>query len=375
VLLMSAALFVRSLAKLHATNPGFQTAGILEAELIENTRASKTLDAPVYYRELTNRIEHLPGVVSAAMSEIAPASNFQNKVSVVAEPSGSGSPNFQADLEMFSPGVFRTLGIRLEQGLDFAWTDDNNAPSVAVVSESLAQQLFPCGDAVGRHITVGPDNFPFKQRNLQVIGLASDASFWNIRERHLPELYIPALQSYMQYGELLVRTDMDLLALASSVRGVVDSMGREYVLQTRSLPEQVDRSLLQERVIAMFSAFFGGLALLLASIGLYGLMSYTVTRRTREIGIRLALGAQRQRVLWMVLRETLALLLAGIAVGIPCALVATQLMAKQLFGLSARDPLTLGIVALALLAVGILAGYLPARRATKVDPILALRHE
>lgn len=375
VLLMSAALFLRSLAKLRAANPGFQTVGILEAGLIENTLASKTLDAPVYYRELLGRIEQLPGVVSAAMSENEPASNFQNKVSVAAESPGPNNPSFEADLEMFSPGAFRTLGIRLEQGRDFAWTDDKKAPSVAVVSESLAWQLFPCGNALGRRIIVGPDNFPFKQRNLQVIGLVSDATFWNIRERNSPELYIPALQSYMQYGELLVHANMDPLALASSVREAVDSMGHEYVLQTQSLSEQVERSLLQERVTAMFSAFFGGLALLLASIGLYGVMSYAVTRRTREIGIRLALGAQPPRVLWMVLGETLALLLAGIAIGIPFALLGTHLIAKQLFGLSPRDPLTLGIVVLALVAVGILAGYLPARRATRVDPIMALRHE
>ena len=375
VLLMSAALFLRSLVKLRAANPGFQTVGILEAGLIENTLASKTLDAPVYYRELLGRIEQLPGVVSAALSEIEPASNFQNKVSVAAESPGANNPSFEADLEMFSPGAFRTLGFRLEQGRDFAWTDDKKAPSVAVVSESLARQLFPCGDALGRRIIVGPDNFPFKQRNLQVIGLVSDATFWNIRERNSPELYIPALQSYMQYGELLVHTNMDPLALASNVRQAVDSMGHEYVLQTQSLSEQVERSLLQERVTAMFSAFFGGLALLLASIGLYGVMSYAVTRRTREIGIRLALGAQPPRVLWMVLGETLALLLAGIGIGIPFALLGTHLIAKQLFGLSPRDPLTLSIVVLALVAVGILAGYLPARRATRVDPIMALRHE
>ena len=375
VLLMSAALFIRSLANLRSVNPGFETAGVLDASLFEDTHAPKDFDAPAYYRGLLGRIEHLPRVVSAGISENTPATNFENKVPVVAEPAGPGGAMCQADLQMFSPGAFQTLGIRLEQGRDFRWSDDEHAPAVAAVSESLARQLFAAGAAVGRHITVGPENFPFKQRNLEVIGLVSDANIWSVRARHTPELFIPTLQSYTQYGELLIRADVSPLSLVTSVRQAVETMGREYVLEARPLSEQVSRSLLQERVTAMFSEFFGGLCLLLASVGLYGLMAYSVTRRTREIGIRMALGAQRQRVLWMILRETIALILAGIAIGIPCALFATRLIAAQLFGLSPRDPLTLAIVGFVLLGVGTLAGYVPSRRAMNVDPMVALRHE
>jgi predicted permease len=375
VLLMSAALFIRTLANLRSVNPGFETAGVLDASLFEDTHAPKDFDAPAYYRGLVARVEHLPGVVSAGISEQTPATNFENKVPVVAEPAGPGGLTCQADLEFFSPGAFRTLGMRLEQGRDFRWSDDQHAPSVAVVSETLARQLFAGGAAVGQHITLGPENFSFKQRTLEVIGLVSDANFWSVRARNTPELYIPTLQSYTEYGELLIRADVSPLSVAASVRQAVESMGREYVLEARPLSEQVSRSLLEERVTAMFSEFFGGLALLLASIGLYGLMSYTVTRRTREIGIRMALGAQTQSVSWMVLRQTLALVLAGIVIGIPCAMGATGMIANQLFGLSSRDPVTFVFVALVLLAVAVLAGYLPARRAMRVDPMVALRHE
>lgn len=375
VLLMSAALFIRSLINLRSVNLGFEPTGVLDASLFENTRAPKDFDAPAYYRGLLTQIERLPGVVSTGISENVPASNFENKVPVIAELARPGSPTYRADLEFFSPSTFRTLGMHLAQGRDFRWSDDDHAPSVAVLSVTLARQLFPAGAALGRRITVGPQNFPFKQRSLEVVGLVSDASFWSIRAGNEPELYIPTLQSFAQYGELLVRANVSPLSLVPGVRRVVESMGREYVLKARPLTEQVSRSLLQERVIAMFSEFFGGLALLLASVGLYGLMSYSVTRRTREIGIRMALGAQRSTVLWMVLRETIALIVLGIAIGAPCALLATGLIAKQLFGLSPRDPLTFAVVGFALLAVGIMAAYLPSRRAMKVDPMVALRYE
>jgi len=163
--------------------------------------------------------------------------------------------------------------------------------------------------------------------------------------------------------------------MLSAVRSTLDSVGRESVESAMPLSQAVQRSILQERITAMLSAFFGALALLLAAIGLYGLMAYNVTRRTRELGIRLALGAQGNGILKMVLGETLKLTLIGIAVGLPCALAATRLIAHMLFGVTPYDPLTLAAVSFALLAVGALAGYIPARRAMRVDPIVALRYE
>jgi putative ABC transport system permease protein len=168
---------------------------VLNASLYPKTGGYKGIDNLAYYRELTQRIVKLPGVVSASISESVPPTNFANKVPVVAEPSAPGQSTFEADLEMFAPGVLQTLGMKLEQGRDFSWADDERAPRVAMVSESLAKHLFPAGDAVGRNITVGPENFPLPQRTLRVIGVVSAASFWNLRERYSPELYVPALQS------------------------------------------------------------------------------------------------------------------------------------------------------------------------------------
>jgi putative ABC transport system permease protein len=375
VLLMCAALFVRSLARLRATKPGFRTDNVLMASLFPKPNGYKGLDNGAYYRQLLERVGQVPGVAEAGISHGGPLTPLEWKVTLTAGSGGAGQANFDADVKMFSPGTFHALGMKIEQGRDFSWGDGEHGPRVAIVSENLAKELFPRGDAIGAHITVEPGDGALDPGTLRVIGVVNNASMWNLRERNSAELYVPALQRYIQYGELLVRANVDPRALTASVRQAVESMGHEYVTEARPLAEHVERTLLQERVTSLLSAFFGGLALLLASIGLYGLMSYAVARRTREIGIRMALGAQRRSVSWMVLRQALALVLAGIAVGIPCALGATRLIANQLFGLSARDPLTLAFVAVVLLAVGAVAGYLPARRATRVDPIVALKYE
>ena len=172
-----------------------------------------------------------------------------------------------------------------------------------------------------------------------------------------------------------MRTKESPEALEKAISHEVESLGHEYVIRTRTVAQTIDAELVEERVTAMLSGFFAALALLLASIGLYGLMSYTVTRRTREIGIRVAVGAHRQNVLWLVLRETLALALFGIAIGIPAAIAATHLIAKMLFGLSPSDLPTITVVSLLLLLVALFAGYLPAHRASAIDPIVALRTE
>lgn len=174
---------------------------------------------------------------------------------------------------------------------------------------------------------------------------------------------------------VLVQTELPPAAIAGALRQAVESLGHEYIFSIHTIRQKIDRSILQERITAMLSAFFGALALLLAAIGLYGQMAYAMTQRTREIGIRMALGAEQGRVLKMILRETPVLVGAGVGNGLPCALAATRLIGHMLYGLSPNDPVTLACVVGALLAVGVLAGYLPARRAMRVDPMVALRYE
>jgi len=182
-------------------------------------------------------------------------------------------------------------------------------------------------------------------------------------------------KDYMGWSELLVQTSLPTAAITDALRRTVESQGHEYILSIKTVQQNIERSILQERVTAMLSAFFGALALLLAAIGLYGLMAYAVTQRTREIGIRMALGAKRSSVLRIVLREVIVLVGTGVGIGLPCAFAATRLIDHMLYGVSPNDPVTVACVVGALLAVGVLAAYLPARRAMRVDPMVALRYE
>jgi predicted permease len=277
-----------------------------------------------------------------------------------------------ANAALVSPGFFRTLAIPLLRGRDFNETDDKKHARIAIVNSNLAERLFPNGDAIGKSIRFG---FMPDYENIEIVGIARNATIFNIRDATTPVIFLSSLQYPHEWGGLIVRTKEAPEALAKTVGHEVESLGHEYVLRTRTVAQTISAELVEERVIAMLSGFFAALAILLASIGLYGLMSYAVTRRTREIGIRVAVGAQPQSVLWLVLRETLTLALLGIAIGIPSALAATRLIASMLFGLTSSDVPTIVAVSMLLLVVALFAGYLPARRASAIDPIVALRTE
>ena len=281
-----------------------------------------------------------------------------------------------ADTALVSPDFVRMMGIALLRGREFDWTDDEEHPLIAIVSRSLAQRLFPKGDAIGQRIRFG---VMADLQALEIVGVVGDARIFRLREATAPVLYISCLQhpkwADWTFFTVLVRTKEEPEKLATSVRREIESLGQEYVVSTKTVGQVMGELLVSERVNAMLCSFFAGLALLLASIGLYGLMSYGVTRRTREIGVRVALGAQQRSIRWMILRETLALTLMGIAIGIPSGLAATRIIASMLFGLSPGDLSTIVTACLFLLAVTFFAGYAPARKASSIDPMLALRTE
>jgi predicted lysophospholipase L1 biosynthesis ABC-type transport system permease subunit len=228
--------------------------------------------------------------------------------------------------------------------------------------------------AIGQHIRFGviPDF-----QSLEIVGVADDARVFDLRDPASYIVYVPCLQhpKWTQWANLFIRTSAAPDRLAQTVTREVESLGHEYVVRSRSVAQVTSELLVAERVTALLSTLFAGLALLLACIGLYGLMSYTVTRRTGEMGIRAALGAQKRDILWIVLREAVALALLGIAFGIPCALAATRLIASMLYGLSSSDLPTIGAVSLLLFGVAFFASYLPGRRAAAIDPMVALRYE
>jgi predicted permease len=373
--LLGAGLLVKSFRKLCTANLGFEKESVLQVDLYPRPGGYQDLDISNYHRQLIERTSSLPGVRSLAFSDVSLSGdrNWQDTVSAMSDASGPGAGVATA-AAMVSPGFLRTLGISLLRGRDFGWSDDEHRPRVAIISSSLAGRLFPSGNALGQRIRFG---FMPELQNLEVVGIASNTRLFDLHNAAAPVLYTSCLQypQWTQEGHLFVRTGEAPEAVAKAVGNEIESLGHEYPLSTKTVEREVSQALVEEHVIALLSSFFAALGVALAAVGLYGLMSYAVTRRRREIGIRMTLGAQPRKLLWTVLREALVLALAGLGLGIPCALAASRLLASMLFGLSPHDLPTLAAASLLLLAAALLAGYLPARRASRVDPMQAVRME
>jgi predicted permease len=372
--LIGAGLLGRSLQNLRSLDPGFPSQGLLVMLLNQKPGGYEKFNRSVYYHELIDRLSGVPGVSSVCLSNGIIGLPRDYSREPVSTKSGdlSASGSIEAVYHTVSPGFFDTLEIPVLEGRDFSWRDDPQAPRVAIISQTLARQLFPSSDALGQHIRLGTSP---ETQDVLVIGVAGDILFSPRRDRTAAAVYLAYLQDRYNQPYVQVRTHAEPLALAASLRQQIEALGREYPVLTKTFSQELERVLLPERLIALLSGFFGGLALLLASIGLYGLLSYTVTCRTAEIGLRIALGAQQKDVLWLVLREAVLLVLVGFSIGLPTALAATRLISGMLFGLSATDPVTASLAGLLLLAVAAFAGYLPARKASRVDPMMALRHE
>jgi predicted permease len=372
VLLLGAGLLVQTFARLRSSDLGFQTDNLLEVTLYPRAGGYQDIAINDYHNQLLERVSSIPGVLSAAYSNNSIVGGREDgwQDDVLRE---SDDPVTALKVRtygtMISPGFLNTLGIPLLRGRDFTSIDDQKHPKVAIVSRSLADRLFPNGDALGKRIRI------VALRDIEIVGVAGNARIFDLRDGAAPVIFLSYLQTPSSWGGLIVHTKVPPETLAKTVGQQIESLGREYPFWTGTIADAMSDRLANERVTAMLAGFFAFLALLLACIGLYGLMSYTVTRRTREIGIRVALGAQRETVLWMVLRETLLLALLGIIIGIPAALWATRLIATMLFGLSPGDLPTVISVALLLLVVALFAGFLPAWRAADVDPTVSLRTE
>jgi predicted permease len=377
VLLVAAGLFLRSFAKLATLDIGFDRNNVLMVGTNLETAKVPPDRQLATYEQIESRLRALPGVVSVGRSVMTPVSGAGWNSDIHTEWSKAVTgDDASAWFNFISPGYFATLRMTLLAGRNFGSSDTETAPKVAVVNQTLAHRFFPNLDPVGKTFRItGESGKPGPP--IEVVGVVKDSKYETLREEASPIAFFPATQvlEHSEQETFEVRTGILPSALVSAVQSAVADVNKQIPLEFHTLAEQVNDSMVQERMLALLSGFFGALALLLAMIGLYGTLSYLVAQRQTEFGIRMALGAEPGSILRLVMRNVITLLAAGIVAGVGISLAATRVLRELLFGLGPHDTVTMLAAVAVLSVVALIAGYLPARRATKVQPMVALRNE
>jgi putative ABC transport system permease protein len=374
VLLIGAGLMIQSFLRLRRVDPGFRPENVLAADLsLPSSRYQTGRQVSNFQHQLLDRISTLPGVRSVGAAAYLPFSGTNNSWTIQIE----GRPPLPAG-RWLEPGwrpitanYFQTMGIPLVKGRDFSATDDETAPGVAILNEAAARAYWPGEEPMGAR-------FKHQQRTYSVVGVVKDVRHVGLDDEAKPEIYYPYSQLPIVWRgtTLVARTEFAPEQFAAALRSVVKELDKDQpVYNVRTLEGLIDKSVLRPRFNLFLLGFFATLALLMASLGLYGVISYAVSQRTHEIGIRMAFGAKPRDILRLVVGEGLTLTLGGVAVGLIAAFALTRVMESLLFGVSATDLPTFAVVALVLISVSLVACYIPARRATKVDPMIALRYE
>jgi putative ABC transport system permease protein len=373
VLLIGAALLLQSFRNLLAVNPGFRPENALmgHVSLPENSYATKA-QVSGFYEQLLDRVRSLPGVQAAELTRVAPFSGngVGGSFTVEGHELGPGEVAKDAWLRSVTPGYFTAMGMPIKTGRSFQSSDTDTSPPVAIVDEKLARMYWPQGDPTGKRIRIGGGNW------MTIVGVVPSVKNRKLDEDTKPYVYFPASQWAPRNMSLVVRSQNDPSALVPAIRRQLASLDPELpFFDVRTIDQSIARTLTTKRLTNLLLAGFATTALLLALIGIYGVMSLNVGGRTNEFGIRMALGAQAGDVLKLVIGQGIKLAGAGALLGLGCALALTRLMKTLLFGVSATDPLTFVVIALSLTLVALLACWIPARRATRVDPLIALRSE
>ena len=378
VLMIGGGLLIRSFALVTSVNPGFDPSNVTEAEVsLPQFQYSTPQQWTAFSKELLARLHAQPGLQDSALGAPLPmdrqgAVNFTfNIVGDAPLPPGKSTT---ADYATVSPGYFHVMRIPLRRGRFFSEQDSPSHPNVAIISETLARRYFANQDPIGRQMRFGFR--PNGDVSREIIGVVGDVRDVALSQKPGPVMYVPFVQAPLYGGEVVVRTSLSASNVAAAIRQAVHSIDKDLpVTDVASFKDMLGQSISRERFRTFLLASFSALALVLAAVGIFGVISYSVSQRTREIGIRIALGAQRRDVLQLILGQGAKLALLGLGIGVVLALLLTRLIASLLYSVSATDPQTFGAVAIVLLGVAIAAGYIPARRAMGVDPIIALRYQ
>jgi len=378
VLLVGTGLMIRSFWQLQKVDPGFNPDNALTAQIsLPKTKYPEESQQVAFFQELIERVATLPGVQSAGAGHVVPLTGndfvlaFEIDGRPPLPPGATQSTNYYS----VSADYFKAMGIPLRRGRVFTERDTKDSPRVAVINETMAKKMFPDEDPIGKRIT-----FDNRQKGnpewFEIVGVVGDVKQYGLDQATTMQTYEPYIQQTFPYMTLVVRTTSDPTNLASVIRGEVLKLDKEQpTTNFKTLNEFFSISIAQQRFSVVLLGVFAVVALVLAAVGIYGVLSYAVTQRTHEIGIRVALGAGRRDVMRLVVGQGMLLTVIGVGCGLGAAFALTRLMASLLFGVTATDKATFASVAILLLAVALLACYIPARRATKVDPLVALRYE
>jgi len=376
LLLIGAGLFARSLYNLKSLYPGFDSANLMTFSVDPSLNGYSDQRSREFFERLAGALASAPGIQSVTMSELGLLKGNDTISTTSAEGyNAKENENTNLNYNWIGPAYFSTLHVPLLAGREFTERDRAGAPKTAIINEQTARYFFGHANPLGRHL--GRGRGPKTKFDMEIVGVVKNSRDTELRGEIPRFVFLPYPQDeHLTQMTVFIRTPRDPAAVTALLRNKTQMLDPNMPLfEVKSMKQQVDESLFTDRIIAILSTFFGLLATLLAAVGLYGVMAYTVARRTREIGVRMALGAGRAEVLWMVLREVVILAAAGIAIALPAAYGLSRLVRSQLFGIGAADPAVMAVAVVLLGGVALLAGYLPALRATRIDPMVALRYE
>ncbi|HEY0100826.1 MAG TPA: ABC transporter permease [Pyrinomonadaceae bacterium] len=382
IMLIGAGLLINSFLRLRNVDPGFRAENLLTMQVeLPQLKYPQHAQRTAFYNELLSRIEALPGVKSAAVTTNLPLYMQGNSIGIsiegIPDPAPGQGKRPVVATRVVSPHYFQTMSIALLQGREFSEQDKFDSPAVAVINETMARRYWPEQDPTGRRITSGAPTSTDPDDWITVVGVVKDVRQFELVTDPKPQMYLSYAQAgFFAPNDLVVRTEVEPLSLAATVRRKVWEVDKDQpVSKIRTMEEIVSESVARQRFSMLLLGIFAALALVLAAVGIYGVMSYSVAQRTREFGIRMALGAQRRDVLKLAVGQGLKLVIAGIVLGLGASFLLTRVMSSLLFNVSATDPFTFITISLVLIGVAVLASFIPALRATKIDPMDALRYE